>query len=52
MNVAKTIQAIQPSIKGTGDLEEKLRSIVKELGHNDSDQDVKYFGAKALQRFA
>lgn len=52
MNVAKTIQAIQPSIKGSGDLEEKLRFIVKELAQNDSDQDVKYFGLKALQKFA
>ena len=48
MNVAKTIQTLQPTIKGAGDLEERFRAIVKELGNNDQDQDVKYFSQKAL----
>jgi hypothetical protein len=52
MNVAKTIQSIRPSIKGSGDLEDKLRAIVKEFANNDSDIDVKYFGQRALSSFA
>ena len=50
MNVAKTIQTLLPFSKGTGDLDERLKNLVKDLGNNDSDQDVKYFAQRALQQ--
>jgi serine/threonine-protein phosphatase 2A regulatory subunit A len=35
MNVAKTIQQVQPNIKGNLDIEDAFRKILKELANND-----------------
>ena len=42
MNVAKALKEMQPTVKGQGDLEDKFKSILKDLS-NDSDFDVVYY---------
>jgi serine/threonine-protein phosphatase 2A regulatory subunit A len=48
MNVAKSIQSILPLAKGSGDLEEKLKTTVTLLANNDPDLDVRYYSQRAL----
>lgn len=48
MNVAKTIQNMYHQIHGSGDLEDKLKAILRDLS-NDTDMDVKFYALRALQ---
>lgn len=42
MNVAKSIQHMYYQVKGQGDLEDRLRVILRDLS-NDGDMDVKFY---------
>jgi serine/threonine-protein phosphatase 2A regulatory subunit A len=46
MNVAKAIEGMMPHVKGSGDLEEKLKGLLKTLA-TDKDMDVKFYARRA-----
>jgi len=48
MNVCKTVTGIAAKVKGTGDLETKVKVILKELS-NDADFDVKFYAQRAVE---
>mmetsp|Transcript_48390 Transcript_48390/g.35601 ORF Transcript_48390/g.35601 Transcript_48390/m.35601 type:complete len:102 (-) Transcript_48390:32-337(-) len=46
LNVAKSLMALLPAVKGQHDLEDKFKSMLAQLG-TDQDQDVVYYARHA-----